>query len=269
MADIVLLERVVANTDGWYCVVGLEQGAIKSQRFYKTLEEVNQAADRLVAQRRDAFFGLGKFKTDENRKAANCGWMQSFFLDIDCGPTKAEPDDRGRIKGYVDQPAGMAALRELCKSLRLPKPTIVNSGRGWHVYWPLTEPVERERWLDVAQTFKSRCMERGFHIDPDVPADAARVLRIPGTKNFKDDPAHDVVLMHQAEPITLDEFINLIGPITPRKPSFHGKPLDAFTQALMGNRQSRFKTILMKTEKGEGCEQLKYIVMNQHKADEP
>ena len=269
MADIVLLERVVASTDGWYCVVGLEQGVIKSQKFYKTLEEVRAAADRLVAQNRDAFFALGKFKTNENRKTANCGWMQSFFLDIDCGPTKAEPDERGRVKGYIDQSAGMAALRELCKSLKLPKPTIVNSGRGWHVYWPLTEPVERDKWLEAAQTFKTRCMERGFHIDPDVPADAARVLRIPDTKNFKDNPAHDVVLMHQAEPMSFNDFAKLIGPITPRKPPHQNRPLDAFTQALMGNRQSRFKTILLKTEKGEGCEQLKYIVLNQHKADEP
>ena len=92
MADISLLSQVVAQTDGWYCVVGLEQGVIKTQKFYKTLEEVEQAADKLVTQKRDVFFGLGKFKTDQSRKAENCGWMQSFFLDIDCGPTKAQPD---------------------------------------------------------------------------------------------------------------------------------------------------------------------------------
>ena len=269
MADVSLLGQVVAPTDGWYCVVGLERGQIRSQKFYKTLDEVNEAADRLVHRGMDAFFGLGKFKTNENRKADNCGWMQSFFLDIDCGPTKAEPDERGRIKGYIDQQSGMVALRQLCKDLNLPKPTIVNSGRGWHVYWPLTEPVDREKWLDAAHTFKARCIERGFYIDPDVPADAARVLRIPGTKNFKDDPAHDVVVMSAAEPMTYDDFVSCIGPLQPRKKSFQPRQLDAFTQALMGNRQSRFKTILMKTENGEGCEQLKYIISNQDKADEP
>ena len=269
MADVSLLGQVVAHTDGWYCVVGLEHGQIRSQKFYKTLDEVDEAADRLVNRKMDAFYGLGKFKTDENRKAENCGWMQSFFLDIDCGPTKAQPDERGRVKGYIDQAAGMAALRQLCKDLNLPKPTIVNSGRGWHVYWPLTEPVDKEKWLDAAHTFKARCIDKGFHIDPDVPADAARVLRIPGTKNFKDDPAHDVTVMSTAEPMTYDEFVDCIGPLMPRKKSFQPKQLDAFTQALMGNRQSRFKTILTKTENGAGCEQLKYIITNQDKADEP
>lgn len=270
MADIMLLDKVVSHTPGWYCVVGLEHGQIKSQKFYKTLEEVGTAADNLLAKKRDVFFALGKFKTDQNRKTDNCEYMQSFFLDIDCGPTKAFPDERGRIKGYIDQQTGMAALRQLCKDLNLPKPIIVNSGRGWHVYWPLTKPVEREKWLDAAHTFKTRCTEHGFHIDPDVPADAARVLRVPGTKNFKDDPAHDVVLLNDTEPITYDEFVERIGPLLPRKKSFQaGKPLDAFTQALMGSRQSRFKTILLKTEQGEGCEQLKYIITNQDKADEP
>jgi hypothetical protein len=28
--------------------------------------------------------------------------------------------------------------------LQLPRPTLVNSGRGVHAYWPLTEAVTRE-----------------------------------------------------------------------------------------------------------------------------
>lgn len=269
MADIELLRRVVPQTDGWYCVLGLYQGEIRSQRFYRTLDEVQKQAENLVNSGQDAFFALGKFKTNENRKVINCDMMQAFFLDIDCGESKIAPDKNGRIKGYVDQQAGMAALKQLCSTLKLPKPTIVNSGRGWHVYWPLTEPVEREKWLDAAHTFKARCLDSGFHIDPDVPADAARVLRIPGTKNFKDDPAHDVVVMHESEAISYEEFVALIGPLAPRKPTFQPKPLDEFTKALMGNKQSRFRTILEKTADGVGCEQLKYIMLNQDKAEEP
>ena len=267
MADISLLRSVVPQTDGWYCVLGL--GKSKSQLFFKTLDEVQEHAESLVARGCDAFFALGKFKTDEDRTALNCGEMQAFFLDIDCGESKVIPDAAGRVNGYIDQPAGMAALKQLCKTLSLPKPTIVNSGRGWHVYWPLTEPVDREKWLDAAVTFKSVCLSSGFHIDQNVPADAARVLRIPGTKNFKDEPAHEVVLLHTAEPISYDEFVSHLGPLVPRKPTFVPRPLDSFTKALMGNKQSRFKTIVEKTVKGTGCEQLKLIITNQAVAEEP
>ncbi|NBP80379.1 hypothetical protein EBU58_06610, partial [bacterium] len=66
-----------------------------------------------------------------------------------------------------------------------------------------------------------------------------------------------------------DDFVAKIGPLAPRKPTFQPKPLDDFTRALMGNKQARFRTILEKTANGTGCEQLRYIILNQDKAEEP
>jgi hypothetical protein len=269
MADIELLRRVVPSIEGWYCVVGIDKNDKVRQNFYQTLEEVEAHAELHVANEFNAFFALGKFKTKENRTAANCGWMQSFFLDIDCGPSKATPDKHGRIRGYIDQTTGLQAVKDLCAILKLPRPTVVDSGRGWHVYWPLTQPVEVEKWLPVAQTFKARCVEANIIIDPDVPADPARVLRIPNTKNFKDDPALDVVLMQTTEPMLFDDFAALMGPLVPTKPVHQPKQLDDFTKAMLGNRQSRFKTILDKTMQGDGCAQLEYIAENQEAIEEP
>jgi hypothetical protein len=249
--------------------LGLKNGRFTSQEHFKTIEEVEAEADRLVAQSADAFFACGKFTTDANRDADNCGWMQSFFLDIDCGADKATPDKHGRIKGYLDQPTGMQALKDLCKALNLPRPSVVNSGRGWHVYWALTEPVTRAQWQPVASTFKALCLKNGFIVDPAVPADAARILRVPGTKNFKGDPAHDVELIHLADPVDFDDFATRLGPIAPVKPHTPHKELDEFTRAVIGNRQSRFKTIMMKTAEGRGCAQLQNIIENQANIEEP
>ena len=124
MTDVRLLEAVVPNlAEGWYCVLGLKNGKFVSQEHYKTLAEVAVESDRLVAAEADAFYACGRFITDENRDADNCGWMQSFFLDIDCGADKATPDKYGRIKGYIDQATGMDALKDLCKTLNLPRPS--------------------------------------------------------------------------------------------------------------------------------------------------
>jgi len=269
MADVRLLEAVVPSEEGFYCVLGLKNGTHHSQTHHKTIQEVEAEADRLVANGVDVFFGCGKFVTDENRDAANCGLMKSFFLDIDCGADKAKPDKRGRIKGYVDQSTGMQALKELCKTLNLPRPTVVNSGRGWHVYWPLTEAVSKDKWLPVAETFKAKCLEHKFIVDPAVPADAARVLRIPGTKNFKDTPPHDVVLMHLSEPMEFDDFVQRMGPLLEAKKPYNPKELDDFTKAVIGNKQSRFRTILKKTASGLGCEQLRLVVEDQENIEEP
>jgi hypothetical protein len=145
----------------------------------------------------------------------------------------------------------------------------VDSGRGWHVYWPLTEPVEVTKWLPVAQTFKARCTQANIIIDPDVPADVARVLRVPSTKNFKDSPPQDVVLMNLCEPMLFEDFTALMGPLVPTKPVYAPKQLDEFTRAMLGNRQSRFRTIFDKTLAGTGCEQLRYLMENQADIEEP
>lgn len=269
MADIELLRRVVASNEGWYCVFSLLDGKRPKQWHYKTLEEVEAKADSLVAEGRCAYFSLGKFLTDKSREADNCGWMQAFFLDIDCGEDKAKPDKNGRIKGYIDQATGMQALKDLCKNTGLPQPTIVNSGRGWHVYWPLTEAVEKDKWVPVAEAFKNLCVKHKFIGDPAVPSDAARVLRIPGTKNFKDGGSLDVVQMNTSEPMAFDDFAKLMGPIAPPKPARKPVELDELTKALMGNKQSRFKTIVEKTVAGFGCEQLRNIIENQTDIEEP
>lgn len=269
MADIELLRSVVPSIEGWYCVFSLVGGRHPQQSHFRTLEEVVDEADVLLEAGRDVYFACGKYMTDANREAENCGWLQSFFLDIDCGELKAKPDKHGRIKGYIDQQTGLVALKDLCTVLKLPKPTVVDSGRGWHVYWPLTEPVERSKWLPVAEAFKALCMKHKFIIDPDVPADPARVLRIPGTKNFKDTPATDVVVMCTAPPISFEDFAALIGPVTPVKPLRTPSQLDEFTKAMLGNRQSRFKTIVARTLAGTGCEQLRYILENQGDIEEP
>ena len=267
MADIELLRRVVAPNEGWYCIFSLLNGKAPRQEHYKTLEELQQEAVSLVAEGRDAYFSLGKFITKENREAENCGWMQAFFLDIDCGIDKATPDKYGRIKGYVDQATGMQALKDLCKAMSLPRPTIVNSGRGWHVYWPLTEAVEKDKWLPVAEAFKAQCAKHKFIGDPAVPADAARVLRIPNTTNFKGGAT--VTLMNETAPISFEDFAKLMGPIAPPKPIHKPAQLDELTRALMGNRQSRFKVIFDKTLAGNGCEQLRNIMENQNDIEEP
>jgi len=269
MADVRLLEAVVPSEEGFYCVLGLKNGTHHSQTHHKTIQEVETEADHLVANGVDVFFGCGKFITDENRDASNCGSLKSFFLDIDCGEDKAKPDKRGRIRGYVDQATGLQALKELCKIMNLPRPTVVNSGRGWHVYWPLTESVAKDKWLPVAETFKAKCLEHKFIIDSAVPADAARVLRIPGTKNFKDTPPHDVVLMHLSQPMTFEDFAERMGPLVDVKKPYAPKELDDFTKAVIGNKQSRFRTILKKTANGSGCEQLRMVVEDQENIEEP
>ncbi len=65
---------------------------------------------------------------------------------------------------------------------------IVDSGHGWHLYWRLTSPVP----VDVAQGAMSVLADR---LGGDRVGDAARVMRLPGTLNNKDDDGIPVRLL--------------------------------------------------------------------------
>jgi hypothetical protein len=257
------LESVLGG-EGFYCVwANRLSDERKIQKFYTDLDTAVHAAHNLNAEGFDAYFALGTFEEAGSRKAPNVKQLKSFFLDIDCGPNK----------DYATQAEALGALRMFCKELKLPRPTLINSGRGIHVYWPLTTPVARETWVHVAEQFKRLCKSKGLRIDPAVPADAARVLRVPNTSNHKSNPPAPVVLVGEPGiPVDFDTFCSIIGDdatvmTPPRK--YVPRQQDAMMQALSGSYISKFKTILIKTVAGTGCEQLKEVINNQTNISEP
>ena len=176
------LLSAVLSPQGWYCVVGLKKTGLPKQIFVRELEEVEKEVADLLAKDYDVYFGCAKYETNKTRSTDNVLAIKAFWLDIDCGENKP----------YATQADGVAALQSFCKTLGLPKPTLVNSGRGLHVYWPLTTEVTRQEWTPVAKRLKTLCHEHKLEADPSRTSDAASILRMPDTLNFKGDPPLDV-----------------------------------------------------------------------------
>lgn len=258
----------VVGDHGFYCAVGIEElHGVKrkpfvDQRLVSTLEEVVAASEEFDAKGMHSYFALGRFESNNNREASNVTEMRSFFLDLDCGAKKE----------YPTQVDAINALRKFCKDSKFPRPTMVNSGRGIHVYWPLINSVPRDQWLAVAQEFKAFTVRAGFLSDLTVPDDAARVLRIPGSHNYKDTPANLVSLVGApATPIAFEVFRDLLGVAVDAKPKpkYTPRVMDAALEKMLGNRTSSFKGIMVKTIAGNGCAQLEYIIRNQADLSEP
>lgn len=246
-------------------MVGLKKDKAPKQVFVESTEELCDYADAMVHKGYDAYFALASFKdSDEGRTNVNAEHLGSFFVDLDCGPGKP----------YEDQQEGIKALIEFVKVSGMPKPTIlVNSGRGLHAYWVPEQPLSKEEWKPLAEALKALCHKHGLHADPAVTADIARILRVPETLNFKDpdNPLPTKILISRERVeiaklrqvlVTLDDF-----DIPGKKPFV--KQLDPMTLALMGNYQSKFKTILIKSMNGEGCEQIANAFRNQDVLEEP
>ena len=256
----------VLGSDGFYCTVGLKgpkDNVTRVQRLFDNLDDAINEVFRLDAQGFNAYHAQATFETDKNRKQENAKYLKSFYLDIDCGD--------GPKKDFLTQAEALIALKTFCKAIKLPKPTIVNSGYGLHVYWRLTEQVPAEEWLTAAKQFKQVVNKQGMKCDQTSTSDSARILRTPGTHNYKNGTPRVVELVGElAAAIRFEDFRDIIGAVPAPQGNAKAKAeYDPLTQISISNYQHRFKTILIKSSQGKGCPQILKIATEQATMPEP
>ena len=174
--------------------------------FVSPISNINSEVAKIHNKGVSVFFACAEFLTPSNRKAENAAGASGFWLDIDCGPEKAETG-----KGYIDQETAFKALNVFCKKCGLPKPThFVSSGGGLHAYWSLTEFVIKTDWLVSAGKLKALTRQLKLLADDSRTADIASLLRVPDTLNYKYDPPRPVELLHAGNPLPTSEFLSKI-----------------------------------------------------------
>lgn len=256
------LLSMVQPVEGWFAVLGIKGVRDVKQQLVATREEVDELVARYTTEERNVFFGVAKYETDQNRTKDNVKALRAFWMDIDCGEAKAVPNSKtGRPDGYIDQAAGLKALQVFCSTLSLPRPTLVDSGRGLHAYWSLTQDIPRSDWERVAAKLAQLCHERGFYVDRAV-FEAARIMRVPGTLNFKDDPPKPVRLLYAAEPVELQVLEELLGikPAAPVEASLFPragpKRVSKLAEKMRNDSIFLFSKILQRSKDGTGCKQI-------------
>jgi hypothetical protein len=193
------LLTMVQPANGWYAVVGIK-GDNKQQELVETREEFDDWVAHFKRTKRNIFFGVAKYKDGSSRAKPNVQSLKSFWLDIDCGPTK----------DYATQVDALLALQQFCKTANLPKPIIVNSGRGLHVYWALDEEITREEWEPVAKRLKEVCAAQQMWVD-NACFEVARILRVPDTYNYKGEEPVPVAVLTPGKPTTYTRIREALG----------------------------------------------------------
>lgn len=256
----------VLPTQGMYCAVAIKAGKVKPS-FHGTIADVDAAAQAAGNKGADAYFALASFDDPAlGRTAANAVYLRCFFLDLDVGPTKAYPTQSDAAK----------ALRQFINTTGLPLPIIVSSGGGLHVYWPLTEDVPAKEWVEHAKSLKTLCKLHNLDADPAVTADAARILRVPGTQNFKEANPRPVMVVYQGQPVPLADIVKAL-PVLPALAAptsiFAAKQFgtDDITKDLAAEDHppSEFAKIVRLSVKGNGCAQMTHAVQNAATLEEP
>jgi uncharacterized protein (DUF927 family) len=250
----------VLPTQGVYCTVGIRAGVVR-QSFHGSIADVDAAGTALDSQGVDAYFALATFIDGSARKVDNASHLRSFFLDLDCGTGKP----------YVDQPAAAQAVAIFLQATGLPSPTLVNSGGGLHVYWPLTEDVPVIVWQAHAKSLKRLCAQHSLHADPAVTADAARILRIPGTQNFKNGMSRPVQIIAAGIAVSLADFTKLLPPAPVDLSAAKMFGMDESSRDLAGGDYPtcNFAKIAKLSVTDKGCGQIKHALQNAHTLEEP
>lgn len=172
METLDFLQRVLPS-DGFYVTAVISD--VVKHGFFSTVEELAQAVERAERRGENVYYAVASFKSKGARKQDNVHAIKAFYIDIDCGVDKPYPH-------WHD---GLKALLKFIGKTNLPKPMVVFSGNGLHVYWTLTRDLSLEEWIPIARALKDTAIKNGLHIDPAVTADSARILRPVGTHNPK------------------------------------------------------------------------------------
>jgi hypothetical protein len=171
------LSRVVP-ADGSYYIGTLSGSKRKryNQHQVDDLEQLDNEVRTLINKNEDIYFSTGTYSSGDTREAKNVKSKKSLYLDLDCGEGKA----------FTDKKAALIQFKQFLKDSALPMPSIiVDSGNGYHTYWTLDTAISTSEWGTYANALQTACEEHNLPADSKVTIDAARILRVPGTINFK------------------------------------------------------------------------------------
>jgi len=270
-----LLSAALDNS-GWMFIVGLGSTTIQTPIPPGDYHAAVAEAQRLDARGLDVYFATSTFKNNQTRKAHNAQAVKVIKLDFDVGDSPEKYNSKAEVRD---------ALAQFCSNTGMPAPTAVMSGYGIHAYWILEDALTDLQGALYATKFKQLCAAHGLKTDPTVTADIARILRVPGTHNYKkpDAPKEVKVILpvavHANAPLL--ELIDKLhsecahlsdveGDVLSLSLPAHlrGIELDPLTKSLFAEKPKKFSIILDKSTAGQGCAQIKDIYEHQKDQEE-
>lgn len=136
-----------------------------------------RSADEKISKR--GFKYLGAL-----RRQDNVARHKSFYIDVD-----VKPDDLAH--GYATPEEAVTEFVRIRNELGLPRQTfVIRSGSGgFHAHWCLVEPIPTDVWLPLSAALCAGFLAKGFRGDTACIVDSVRLLRTPGTFNYKNAAA--------------------------------------------------------------------------------
>lgn len=164
------------------------------------------------------YFGVATRRDASSGALENCFELSTIFVDVDFNHT---PE---------------ATARERLSEFPFPPSAVILSGHGLHVYWVLREPLNLQDPVECALA-KSLLRRLAYILGADLQAaEPARVLRLPGTSNFKYTPPRQVLVDHLADEAELQYHASDFDELLPPEPAASAAPFRSPERILDGSR---------------------------------
>lgn len=206
------------------------------------ISRVDRFIDGCSAAELGAFFGVAlrtpSAPADRKGDTAHCQTLTTLFVDADFKHV-GEAETRKRLAEYSTAPS-----------------IVVNSGGGLHPYWLLCQSLDLQTAYDDARVLLRRLAYSVAAIVDTSVSEPARVLRIPGSLNFKYDPPRPVIV-EQISDARIDPANLRLIELTSQPGAAHGKTSGVPFQmpaTLSGAKKERHETLrlLMRSLQARG-----------------
>jgi hypothetical protein len=196
------LDKILASED--YYTIWIKGDKITRNMSAETLDELVEKIQRIDATTNTVYHAIGKHNEWESHKKETATKFKCLCTDIDVDPNNN--------KKYPSQRDALAAVLTAFNKLQLPTPMLISSGYGWHVYLPLTRPIDKDEWVKLSKAFAASLLSAGVKIDTSKAFDPSMVLRPVGTHNKKNPQDWQLVECRQdADPIEPETLYPLLG----------------------------------------------------------
>jgi len=254
-------------SQGNVCIAGITKEKTIIPRFVDSVDKAIALAQAFIDKESNVYFTPGTYE-GMRRKQEDCVWVKSFFLDLDV--------EHGASK-YETKEAALADVERFRAEINWPAPVLIDSGGGIHAYWIFDEEIPADEWNVHAKKFKQLCLDHELIIDEAVPADSARLMRVPGTSNYRYDPPRPSALLTDVFTYDVDELLPALDGTDAGEVLFDLKTVDkgldddtlAIYEKRRGNFEYDFSKIVVASLEGNGCEQIKWIIENAATCPEP
>ena len=151
----------------------------------------------------NVYFGVNA-RVGKGGKKENVHYLNTFHAEVDYGTTGHKK--KSKYKTYEE---ALSAIRKF----PIQPTIIVHSGGGFHVYWVLSNPIKvADTGIETLEAInKELSIRLGGNLGTQ---NISRILRIPGTFNFKmpGNPRPVTLISNTHKKCSLEDFMGLIAP---------------------------------------------------------